>query len=127
MSQSADTSKEVRKAEKPTSGQSPIQSRPLLVFIFDYRGAYEGKAPEAYETLLLDVMMGDQTLFMRGDQVEAAWALLMPILRSWEERSSMSFPNYSAGSWGPEVAEALIAKDGFHWFSLPTQNEEHHD
>lgn len=92
--------------------------------IFDYKGTYTNDTPEAYETLLLDTMLGDQTLFMRGDQVEAAWDLLMPILKAWEGKKSLSFPNYSADSWGPEVAEALIAKDGFHWFTLPLKNSE---
>ena len=87
--------------------------------VFDYSGAYKVETPEAYETLLLDVMLGDQTLFMRGDQVEAAWELLMPILNAWGGKKSLSFPNYPADSWGPEIAESLIAKDGFHWFTLP--------
>ncbi len=87
--------------------------------VFDYKGTFEKQAPEAYETLLLDTMIGDQTLFMRGDQVEVAWELLMPILKAWEGRQSLNFPNYSADSWGPELAEALIARDGFHWFTLP--------
>lgn len=92
--------------------------------IFDYSGTYKGESPEAYETLLLDTMLGDQTLFMRGDQVEAAWDLLMPILTAWGGKKSLSFPNYPADSWGPEVAEALIAKDGFHWFALPLKNKK---
>lgn len=87
--------------------------------VFDYNGVYTTQAPEAYETLLLDIMLGDQTLFMRGDQVEEAWALLMPILNTWQGRTSIHFPNYTADSWGPEEAEALIARDGFHWFTLP--------
>lgn len=87
--------------------------------VFDYKGTYTSQAPEAYETLLLDTMMGDQTLFMRGDQVEEAWELIMPILNTWETKKSLNFPNYSADSWGPEIAEALIARDGFHWFTLP--------
>jgi glucose-6-phosphate 1-dehydrogenase len=91
--------------------------------IFDYHGTYTGDTPEAYETLLLDTMLGDQTLFMRGDQVEAAWELVMPILNAWEGKKSLSFPNYSADSWGPETAEALIAQDGFHWFTLPLKNK----
>lgn len=91
--------------------------------IFDYKGTYNGETPEAYETLLLDTMIGDQTLFMRGDQVEVAWDLLMPILTAWSGKKSLSFPNYPADSWGPEVAEALIAKDGFHWFALPLKNK----
>ena len=91
--------------------------------VFDYSGTYQGEAPEAYETLLLDTMLGDQTLFMRGDQVEAAWDLLMPILNSWSSKKSLNFPNYPSDSWGPEIAEALIAKDGFHWFTLPLKKK----
>jgi glucose-6-phosphate 1-dehydrogenase len=87
--------------------------------VFDYKGTYTNDAPEAYETLLLDTMAGDQTLFMRGDQVEAAWELITPILKTWESKTSINFPNYSADSWGPEIAEALIARDGYHWFTLP--------
>jgi glucose-6-phosphate 1-dehydrogenase len=102
-------------AKRPGLGMSlnPVD------LIFDYSGTYNGESPEAYETLLLDTMLGDQTLFMRGDQVEAAWSLLMPILHVWSSKKSLNFPNYAADSWGPEIAEALIAKDGFHWFTLP--------
>ncbi|CAN5252157.1 glucose-6-phosphate dehydrogenase [soil metagenome] len=92
--------------------------------VFDYKGTYSSPAPEAYETLLLDTMLGDQTLFMRGDQVEAAWELIMPILNTWQGKKSLNFPNYSADSWGPEIAEALIARDGFHWFSLPLNGKK---
>ncbi len=87
--------------------------------VFDYSGKTRSDAPEAYETLLLDIISGDQTLFMRADQVEAAWELIMPVLNSWENNKMRNFPNYPADSWGPENAEALIAKDGFHWFNLP--------
>jgi glucose-6-phosphate 1-dehydrogenase len=92
--------------------------------VFDYKGTYTSQAPEAYETLLLDTMLGDQTLFMRGDQVEAAWELIMPILSTWTNKKSLNFPNYSANSWGPESAEALIARDGFTWFSLPLKDKK---
>ena len=91
--------------------------------VFDYKTTYSSYTPEAYETLLLDAMAGDQTLFMRGDQVEAAWELLMPILNKWVNKPSLNFPNYSADSWGPELAEALIAMDGFHWFTLPVNGK----
>jgi glucose-6-phosphate 1-dehydrogenase len=91
--------------------------------VFDYKGTYDTDTPEAYETLLLDVMNSDQTLFMRGDQVEVAWELVMPIINAWENKTSLSFPNYPADSWGPEDAEALIAKDGFHWFTLPLKDK----
>jgi glucose-6-phosphate 1-dehydrogenase len=91
--------------------------------VFDYKTTYASYTPEAYETLLLDTMLGDQTLFMRGDQVEAAWELLMPVIQAWANKPSLNFPNYSADSWGPELAEALIAKDGFHWFTLPVNGK----
>ncbi|HKC36133.1 MAG TPA: glucose-6-phosphate dehydrogenase [Chitinophagaceae bacterium] len=90
--------------------------------VFDYKTTYSSYTQEAYETLLLDAMQGDQTLFMRGDQVEAAWELLMPVIHAWM-KPSLSFPNYSAASWGPELAEALIAADGFHWLSLPMNDK----
>ncbi|HWW39813.1 MAG TPA: hypothetical protein VNZ46_10905, partial [Pedobacter sp.] len=91
--------------------------------VFDYKGTYSSETPEAYETLLLDVMTGDQTQFMRADQVESAWELLMPVVNAWESKKSLSFPNYTADSWGPEDAEALIARDGFHWFTLPLNKD----
>ncbi len=88
--------------------------------VFNYKDAYDGEEAEAYETLLYDVMEGDATLFMRGDQVEAAWKVVMPIIEVWAERKPMDFPNYAPDSWGPEDAEALIARDGYNWLSMPT-------
>ena len=82
---------------------------------FNYKEFYTSGTPEAYETLLLDIMEGDSTLFMRADQVEAAWKALMPIIDSWDINPSANFPNYEAGSQGPEDAEALIARDGHNW------------
>jgi glucose-6-phosphate 1-dehydrogenase len=92
--------------------------------IFNYEEAYDGDEPEAYETLLLDVMEGNATLFMRSDQVEAAWKIIMPILESWQNRPPVDFPNYSPDSWGPEDAEALIARDGHTWITLPAAHQE---
>jgi len=86
---------------------------------FYYREAFDTDPPEAYETLLLDVMRGDATLFMRADQTDAAWQVLSPILEVWEKISPFSFPNYQAGTWGPEEAEILIAQDGRSWV-VPT-------
>jgi glucose-6-phosphate 1-dehydrogenase len=90
---------------------------------FSYQEWFAKDAPEAYETLLLDVMRGDATLFMRADQVEAAWSIVMPILEGWEEHSPGRFPNYPAGTWGPQAADALLAQDGRHWI-LPTLAEK---
>ncbi|MBS1644852.1 MAG: glucose-6-phosphate dehydrogenase [Bacteroidetes bacterium] len=86
---------------------------------FNYAQSYTGTTPEAYETLLLDVFQGDATLFMRADQVESAWALLMPVLNAWSANSSPNFPNYEAGSHGPDEAQAMIAKDGHSWILTP--------
>jgi glucose-6-phosphate 1-dehydrogenase len=83
--------------------------------VFDYASGKD--APEAYETLLLDAMVGDATLFMRSDQVEEAWKVITPIQEAWASRESLDFPNYSAGTWGPESAEALIARQGHTWSS----------
>ncbi len=91
--------------------------------VFDYSGKTKLDSPEAYETLLLDVVSGDQTLFMRADQVEEAWKVVMPILDYWENNKMANFPNYPANSWGPENADALIAKDGYHWINLPQKNK----
>lgn len=91
--------------------------------VFNYAEAYDGEEPEAYETLLDDVIDGDPTLFMRADQVESAWEVIMPILEVWQNRPSVDFPNYAPGSWGPEDAEALIARDGHNWVTLPAKNK----
>ena len=88
--------------------------------LFDYNDSYKsGSSPDGYETLLLDVMEGDATLFMRADQVESAWEIVMPVLSTWLDNPSVNFPNYAAGTNGPETAEALIAKDGNNWIVMP--------
>ena len=92
--------------------------------VFDYKGKYPNQPPEAYETLILDAMLGDQTLFMIADQVEAAWELVMPILDFWQSQNSSTLPTYPAGSFGPQAAEALLAQDGFNWFTLPMSGKE---
>lgn len=93
--------------------------------IFSYKDAYEDDhEPEAYETLLLDVMEGNTTQFMRADQVEVAWRVVMPIIEAWEQRPPIDFPNYAPDSWGPEDAEALIARDGHNWITLPPHREQ---
>ena len=92
--------------------------------VFNYKDEYDGYEPEAYETLLYDVMEGDATLFMRADQVEAAWKVVTPILEVWSERKPVDFPNYSPDSWGPEDAEALIARDGHNWITAPKRKQK---
>ncbi len=92
--------------------------------IFKYNESYTSGTPEAYETLLLDIMRGDSTLFMRADQVEVAWEILMPILTMWERNPSVNFPNYEAGTQGPQDAEALIAADGHTWIVMPLAKKD---
>src|SRR5207245_6723016 len=82
---------------------------------FNYSTSFGGRSPEAYERLLLDVMAGDATLFMRRDQVEAAWKYLMPILEVWENTRVRYLPEYRAGTWGPLEADRLIEADGRQW------------
>ncbi len=95
----------------------------LADLVFNYSEEYEDQQPEAYETLLNDVMTGDATLFMRSDEVEEAWRVVMPILEAWSNQSSSAMPRYAANSWGPESAERLIAKDGYHWITLPIKHK----
>ena len=82
---------------------------------FRYREAFKTPAPEAYETLLLDTIRGDATLFMRTDQVECAWQVVTPILEAWESVPPADFPDYPAGSWGPEAADLMLARQGHGW------------
>jgi glucose-6-phosphate 1-dehydrogenase len=82
---------------------------------FNYSSSFGEVTPEAYERLLLDVMAGDATLFMRRDGVEAAWKFVMPLLDAWAQSRDRYLPEYRAGTWGPLEAERLIAADGRHW------------
>jgi glucose-6-phosphate 1-dehydrogenase len=82
---------------------------------FSYEEAFQNPEPEAYETLLLDVIEGDPTQFMRRDQVEEAWEVVMPILDYWREQGASDLPIYPAGTWGPEAAHFLVARDGRVW------------
>jgi glucose-6-phosphate 1-dehydrogenase len=90
---------------------------------FNYQDSFHTQPPEAYETLLLDLLHRDQTQFLRADLVEQGWALVDPILENWNNDRLTDFPNYQAGTWGPEAATRLIAADGRSW-SNPTVTEE---
>jgi len=77
---------------------------------------YFGAAPSTgYETLLLDCMVGDTTLFQRDDMVEAGWAVVTPLLDVWKALPPRNFPNYPSGSWGPKEADDLLAREGRRW------------
>jgi glucose-6-phosphate 1-dehydrogenase len=81
---------------------------------FKYGSSFGGHTPSAYETLLVDAMAGDATLYTRQDMVEASWRVVEPILTDWESRRH-KFPNYEPGSWGPAEADAMLARTGRRW------------
>ncbi len=81
---------------------------------FSYQKEFGGGERSAYATLINDCMRGDATLFDRGDGVEAAWALVDPILEYFQTHKP-KFPNYAAGNWGPHEADELLERDGRHW------------
>jgi len=82
---------------------------------FDYAAAFGSSSANGYERLLLDAMLGDQTLFAHRDGVETTWALCTPILEAWAAKQPEVFPNYFAGSWGPECSDHLLEHGGHEW------------
>lgn len=90
-----------------------------LTMNFSYRDVFGERSSNAYERLLLDCMVGDQTLFVRHDGAELAWTVLKPILASWQEAwSECPLAFYAAGSHGPQAAEQLLERDGRRWRPL---------
>jgi glucose-6-phosphate 1-dehydrogenase len=81
---------------------------------FNYGASFGSREPDAYETLLLDAMRGDPTLYIRQDAVEASWAVVQPILEVWRNQT-FDFPNYAAGTWGPAAANEMLARRGHSW------------
>jgi glucose-6-phosphate 1-dehydrogenase len=82
---------------------------------FRYGSSFAVDSPDAYETLLLDAMIGDASLFTRDDEVERAWAILDPILESWANGHGGPLHFYGAGTWGPPAADELLERDGRAW------------
>ena len=105
-------------AKEPGLG---MQLKPVDM-MYCYQDVFHQPSPDAYETLLVDIMRNDPSLFMRADQVEAAWAVIQPILDVWSETEELNFPNYQAGQWGPAEAENLVARDRKTWL-LPVSFE----
>jgi glucose-6-phosphate 1-dehydrogenase len=81
---------------------------------FLYGGTFRTGLPEAYERLILDAMRGEATLFTRADEIEEQWRLVDAIQARWADEIP-DFPNYAAGTWGPEAADDLLAQDGRSW------------
>ena len=82
---------------------------------FTYGSAFNVDSPDAYETLILDALQGDASLFTRADEVEEAWGIVDPIINAWADAAAPSFPNYDAGTWGPDAADELMVRDGRRW------------
>ncbi|HZB89289.1 MAG TPA: glucose-6-phosphate dehydrogenase [Terracidiphilus sp.] len=82
---------------------------------FDYAAAFGTSKANGYERLLLDAMLGDQTLFSHRDGVETNWSLYTPVLEEWAAKKTEVFPNYAAGAWGPDCSDRLLEKDGHAW------------
>ena len=82
---------------------------------FRYGSSFAVDSPDAYETLLLDAMVGDPSLFTRDDEVEQAWSILQPILTAWSSGDGGPLHFYAAGSWGPPAADELLERDGRAW------------
>ena len=97
------------KVPGPTTNVSQVDMR------FSYADAFGKTSANGYERLLLDAMLGDGALFTHRDGVEATWAIFSPLLEAWAKDQDTDFPNYSAGSSGPEAAESLIQRDGRNW------------
>jgi glucose-6-phosphate 1-dehydrogenase len=86
---------------------------------FSYGSSFGMQTADAYHRLLLDAMLGDQTLFTRADEVEEAWRVVTPALSAWEAPADPStIPQYEAGTWQPPEAELLMNRDGRHWRRL---------
>jgi glucose-6-phosphate 1-dehydrogenase len=94
-----------------------MQLAPVMMN-FRYGSAFGRAVPEAYETLLLDAMLGDATLFARHDFVEASWALITPVHEAWKASRVGEIPAYEAGEWGPKEADEMMAADGRRWRTL---------
>lgn len=82
---------------------------------FSYKDSFKTELPEAYERLILDCMLGDSTLFPHKEGIEASWEFITKILGGWANQPPPRFPNYSAGTWGPQEADALMAQGGRVW------------
>jgi glucose-6-phosphate 1-dehydrogenase len=91
---------------------------------FKYSDYFNATPQTGYERLLYDCMLGDATLFQRSDMVETAWKVVTPIQNVWGALEPREFPNYPAGSWGPEAASELLARDDRHWYNPPASREQ---
>ncbi len=106
------SSKEPGRALNHTGGGS-MRLRPVSMD-FNYGTSFGERSPSAYETLLMDALLGDTTLYTRQDMVEASWAAIEPILENWDA-STQPVPLYDPGTWGPQEADEMVARLGYRW------------
>jgi glucose-6-phosphate 1-dehydrogenase len=97
-------------SKRPGAG---MKLRPVSMD-FNYGSSFGERSPSAYETLLLDAIVGDATLYTRQDMVEASWVVVQPIQQVWRN-TKFDFPNYPAGTWGPAGADNMLARRGHVW------------
>jgi glucose-6-phosphate 1-dehydrogenase len=102
-------------AKMPGSGEN---IKPV-VMNFSYGSSFQVQAPDAYERLILDAMLGDSTLFTRSDEVEASWALITPITERWEAGGGSFIELYRSGTWGPKESDDFLSADGRYWRVVP--------
>jgi len=94
----------------------------LVNMDFDYARDFGTSHSTGYERLLYDCMIGDATLFQRADMVEAAWSVIQPVIDVWKALPARGFPNYAAGSWGPQDADELLERDGRAWRDIAAED-----
>jgi glucose-6-phosphate 1-dehydrogenase len=104
---------------KVPGGQMNIKS---VALDFLYKTTFNVEPPEAYERLIHDAILGEQTLFIRGDEAEAAWAVIDPIEQGWRQSKNAPEP-YEPGTWGPKRAMDLIEMDGRRWLQANGNSE----
>ncbi|HUB12418.1 MAG TPA: glucose-6-phosphate dehydrogenase [Acetobacteraceae bacterium] len=102
----------------------PVVDLAAVQMAFHYDDWFPREPNVGYETLIYDVMIGDQTLFNRADMIEETWRVVQPVLDAWAADPPRHFPNYASGSDGPQSAEALLRQDGRAWRSLPTAQKQ---
>jgi glucose-6-phosphate 1-dehydrogenase len=101
----------------------PVVRLGAVDMAFNYADYFNATPQTGYERLLYDCMLGDATLFQRSDMVEAAWKVVAPIQNVWGALEPREFPNYAAGSSGPQAADELLTKDGRSWFTRPRPHD----
>jgi glucose-6-phosphate 1-dehydrogenase len=97
-------------SKQPGSG---MKLRPVSMD-FKYGSSFGVRTPSAYETLIVDALTGDPTLYTRQDMVDASWRAVQPVMEDWGNRK-FDFPNYAAGNWGPAAADEMLARRGHEW------------